>query len=226
MFISHVRSPSHVICHVTILLKRGHVTSFLWKWNLHDFVSLWTGLWSSGELGRGKSEKACRQTFGTAVPRHPLCIRSWCKFLLARTLTVDRSDWHRLFGRHVARVLITKWKYQNTPKKAITNEGTTRSSQKTHTIFRKTLGWSLPSYSAILHSWCSFGLSCIWILPLWICKLLSVIIFKHSAKRLTSCAQRDTTFQKNNTFTNLRKSLSYSDPEGALEKSKTLIQPQ
>ena len=26
-----------------------------------DSVSLWTGLWSSGELGRGKSEKACRQ---------------------------------------------------------------------------------------------------------------------------------------------------------------------
>ena len=36
--------------------------------------SLWTGLWSSGELGRGKSEKACRQTFGTAVPLHPQLI--------------------------------------------------------------------------------------------------------------------------------------------------------
>ena len=80
------------------------------RWSRSRSNSLWTGLWSGGELGRGKSEKACRQTFGTAVPRHPLCIRSWCKLLLARTLTVDRSDWHRLFGRHVARVLITKWK--------------------------------------------------------------------------------------------------------------------
>ena len=68
-----------------------------------ESTSLWTGLWSSGELGRGKREKACRQTLGTAVPRHRLCIRSWCKILLARTLTVDRSDWHRLFGRHIAR---------------------------------------------------------------------------------------------------------------------------
>ena len=206
MFISHVRSPSHVICHVAILLKRGHVTSFLWKWNLHDFVSLWTGLWSSGEQGRGKSEKACRQTFGTTAPRHPLCIRSWCKFLLARTLTVDRSDWHRLFGRHVARVLITKWKTKHSKDlslfKSYYYQGRIYAlSQKTHTIFRKTLGWSLPSHSAILHRWCSLGLSCTWILQLWICKLLSVIIFKHSAKKLTSWAQRDTTFQKNNTFT-------------------------
>ena len=38
----------------------------------------------------------------------PLCIRSWWKLLLARTMTVDRSDWHRLFGRHVAHDLITK----------------------------------------------------------------------------------------------------------------------
>ena len=134
-------------------------------------ITLSTGPWSSGELGRGKSEKACRHTFGAAVPRHPLCIRFWCKLLLAKTLTVDRSDWHRLFGQHVARDLITKWQKQKSPKtvhkaysKAITKGGTTRSSQKTHTIFRKTLGWSLPSHNAILHSWCSFGLSCTWIL--------------------------------------------------------------
>ena len=68
-------------------------------------LSLWTGLWLSGELGRGKSKKACGQTFGAAVPWYLLCIRSWCKLLLVRTLTVDRSDWHRLFGRHVARDL-------------------------------------------------------------------------------------------------------------------------
>ena len=30
----------------------------------------------AGELGKGESEKAYRKTFGTAVPRHPLCIRS------------------------------------------------------------------------------------------------------------------------------------------------------
>ena len=79
-------------------------------------ITLSTGPWSSGELGRGKSEKACRHTFGAAVPRHPLCIRFWCKLLLAKTLTVDRSDWHRLFGQHVARDLITKWQKQNSPK--------------------------------------------------------------------------------------------------------------
>ena len=81
-----------------------HKTRILRVRSYKNFNSLWTGLWSSGELGRGKSEKACGQAFGTAVPRHPLCIRSWCKFLLARTLTVERSDWHRLFGRHVTRV--------------------------------------------------------------------------------------------------------------------------
>ena len=36
--------------------------------------------------------------------------------------------------------------------KAITKGGTTRSSQKTHTIFRKTLSWSLLSHNSILHS--------------------------------------------------------------------------
>ena len=56
-----------------------------------------------------------------------------------------------------------------------------RPSQKTQTIFRITLSWSLPNHNAILHSWCSFGLSCTSILCL-ICKSLSVIIFKHPAK--------------------------------------------
>ena len=68
--------------------------------------SLWTGVW----YGEGKAKRPVdKHYFGTAVPRHPLCIRSWCKLLLARTLTVDRSDWHRLFGRHVARDLFSKW---------------------------------------------------------------------------------------------------------------------
>ena len=83
-----------------------------WYMTLSELVrsqdSLWTGLWSSG-VGRGKKEKAWRQTFETAVPRYPLCIRSLCKLLLARTLTVDWSDWHWLFVRHVARDLITEW---------------------------------------------------------------------------------------------------------------------
>ena len=56
-------------------------------------------------LGKGwKGEKrlrACRQTFETVVPRHPLCNRSWCKLLLARTLTVDRFDLHPFFGGQV-----------------------------------------------------------------------------------------------------------------------------
>ena len=41
-----------------------------------------------------------------------------------------------------------------------------------------------------------------------------------------SWAQNDTTLQKNITFTDLRKSLRFSVPEGTLEKSKTLIQLQ
>ena len=67
--------------------------------------SLWTGLRSRssrGELGREKSNKAWRQTFGTAVPRHPLCIRFWCKLLLARTLTVDIAFFVGTSSRHVA----------------------------------------------------------------------------------------------------------------------------
>ena len=43
-------------------------------------------------------------------------------------------------------------------------------------IFRKTLGWSLLSHTAILHSWCSFSLSCTSFLKSWICKTLSVTI--------------------------------------------------
>ena len=43
----------------------------IWDLTLSTWVcrkgSLWTGLLSSGELGRAKSEKACRQTFWTAV---------------------------------------------------------------------------------------------------------------------------------------------------------------
>ena len=72
------------------------------------YVSMWTGslfgerVQKSQEEGREKV-RACRQTFGTIVPRHPLCIRSSCKLLLARTLTVDTFDLHRFL---VSRYLI------------------------------------------------------------------------------------------------------------------------
>lgn len=46
------------------------------------------------ERERGRT---CRQTFGTTIPQHLLCI----KLLLARTLSVDRFNKH-CFGRHVA----------------------------------------------------------------------------------------------------------------------------
>ena len=55
--------------------------------------SLWTSsVWGKGEKSRGVGRervRACSQTFATVVPRHPLCIRSWCKLLLAGTLTVS-----------------------------------------------------------------------------------------------------------------------------------------
>ena len=75
------------------------------------YVSMWTGslfgerVQKLQEEGRERA-RACRQTFGTVVPRHPLRIRSWCKLLLARTLTVDRFDLHCFFGRKVACDLI------------------------------------------------------------------------------------------------------------------------
>ena len=45
--------------------------------------------------------RACRQTFGTTIPRHLLCL----KLLLARTLSVDRFNKHCLFCRHVTCIL-------------------------------------------------------------------------------------------------------------------------
>ena len=75
------------------------------------FSSLWTGSLFGERVKKSLGERrervrASRQTFGTVVPQHPLCIRSWCKLPLVRTLTVDRFDLHRFFGRHVARDLI------------------------------------------------------------------------------------------------------------------------
>ena len=66
------------------------------------YVSMWTGslfgerVQKLQEEGRERA-RACRQTSGTVVPRHLLRIRSWCKLLLARTLTVDKFDLHCFF---------------------------------------------------------------------------------------------------------------------------------
>ena len=75
------------------------------------YVSLWTGSLFGERVQKSQGDgreraRACRQTFGTVVPWHPLRIRSWCKLLLARTLTVDRFDLHCFFGRQVACDLI------------------------------------------------------------------------------------------------------------------------
>ena len=70
------------------------------------YVSMWTGSLFGERVkkwqGDGRERAwASRQTSGTVVPWHPLRIRSWCKLLLARTLTVDMFDLHRFFGRQV-----------------------------------------------------------------------------------------------------------------------------
>ena len=75
------------------------------------YVSLWTGSLFGERVQKLQEEgrervRACRQTFGNVVPWHPLRFRSWCKLLLARTLTIDRFDLHRFFGWQVACDLI------------------------------------------------------------------------------------------------------------------------
>ena len=57
--------------------------------------------------------------------------------------------------------------------------------------------WSLLSHKAILHSWCSFSLSCT-SLHLWITIGDKFNILQ---RKLTSWAQRDTTLHKTITFT-------------------------
>ena len=58
------------------------------------------------------------------------------------TFSLSKCDFSRMF--HSERLLSLF--------KAITKGGTTPSSLKTHTIFRKTLSWSLLSHNSILHS--------------------------------------------------------------------------
>ena len=79
--------------------------------NFHVLPNLWTGSLFGERVKKSQGEgrervRTYRQTPEAVVPRHSLNIRSWCKLLLARTLTVDRFDLHRFFGRHVARDLI------------------------------------------------------------------------------------------------------------------------
>ena len=75
------------------------------------YVSMWTGSLFGERVQKLQEEgrervSACRQTFGTVIPWPLLHVRSWCKYLLARTLIVDRFDLHRFFGRQVACDLI------------------------------------------------------------------------------------------------------------------------
>ena len=91
----------------TVDIKLGRRYSYISE---NIVISLWRGSLFGERVKKSEGEgrergKAWRQTFGTTVPRLPLCIRSWCKLLLARTVTVDRFNLHRLFGRHVARDL-------------------------------------------------------------------------------------------------------------------------
>ena len=60
-------------------------------------------VWGKSKKNREKRERgrACRQTFGTTIPRHLLCL----KLLLARTLSVDRFNKHCLFCHHVTCIL-------------------------------------------------------------------------------------------------------------------------
>ena len=77
--------------------------------NFHVLPNLSTGSLFGERVKKSQGEgrervRACRKTSEAVVPRQPLSIISWCK-LLARTLTFDRFDLHRFFGRHVARDL-------------------------------------------------------------------------------------------------------------------------
>ena len=62
-----------------------------------------------------------------------------------RTETMVFSAWSQSGKNKTVQIKLYYWK-------AITKEGNTRSSQKTHIIFRKTLSWSLLSHNAILHN--------------------------------------------------------------------------
>ena len=77
--------------------------------NFHVLPNLSTGSLFGERVKKSQGEgrervRACRKTSEAVVPRQPLSIRSCCK-LLVRTLTFDRFDLHRFFGRHVARDL-------------------------------------------------------------------------------------------------------------------------
>ena len=69
---------------------------------LPNYYSLWIASLFGERVKKSQGERrervrACRQTSEAVVPRHLLCITSWCKLLLATALTVDRFDLHRFF---------------------------------------------------------------------------------------------------------------------------------
>ena len=169
----------------------GERTETLWSSIFFD-SSLWTGLCSSGKLGRGKAKRPVDNPvdkhlgppfYGTRCASDHDASSYWREhWLLTELIDIGFSvgTYHAIWSQSgnnktVQRMLrLFKSCYQGR---------TTRSSQKTHIMFRKPLSWSLASHNAIFHSWCSFGLSCASILQCWICKSLPVIIFKHSAKK-------------------------------------------
>ena len=114
--------PSSLICRSILCLGKGTKNWLQYRIDLKQqyhrditpcsfYVTMWTGslfgerVQKSQEEGRERV-RACRQTSGSVVPWHPPCIRSWCKLLLARTLTIDRFDLHCFFGQQVACDLI------------------------------------------------------------------------------------------------------------------------
>ena len=114
--------PSSLICRSILCLGKGTKNWLQYRIDLKQqyhrditpcsfYVTMWTGslfgerVQKSQEEGRERV-RACRQTFGTVIPWPLLRVRSWCKLLLARTLTVDKFDLHCFFGRQVACDLI------------------------------------------------------------------------------------------------------------------------
>ena len=100
---------THIYNHVHVPVK--HSSLSIQKSRLSNWTSLWAGPLFGERVkksqGEGKERvRGCRQTCETVIPQHLLCISSWCKLLLARTLAVNRFDLHCFFGWHVACDLI------------------------------------------------------------------------------------------------------------------------
>ena len=61
-------------CLVTVFLHINYVPSSIYN-EVDRFIACEQAFGRAG-WGEGKAKKACRQTFGIAVPRYPLYIRS------------------------------------------------------------------------------------------------------------------------------------------------------